>query len=53
MNTLFMIADEYDMQPHELAAFLGTDIGYDEEIEDEEAQNIRDLLDYDRLINIG
>jgi len=47
------IAAEYDMQPYELAAFLdlGQGVDYEKELDEEEAQNIIDILEYDRKHN--
>ena len=49
MTTIATIAAEYNMQPYELAAFLDLGHGYNEheELGEEEAQNITDLLEYD------
>lgn len=50
MTTIATIAAEYNIRPRELAAFLdisqGTD--HEKELDGEEAQNIIDLLEYDR-----
>ena len=53
MVTIITIADCHDMQPHELADFLDLDHGvdYEKELDEEEAQNIIDLLEYDRRHN--
>lgn len=53
MTTIATIAAEYNMQPHELAAFLdlGRGVDYEKELDEEEAQNITDILQYDQEYN--
>ena len=53
MATITTIATEHDMQPYELAAFLdlGHKTDYEKELDEEAAQNIVDLLEYDRAHN--
>ena len=53
MTTIAAIAAEHNMQPRELAAFLdlGRGFNYEKELDKEEAQNIIDLLEYDRMYN--
>ena len=53
MTTITTIAADYDMQPYELAAFLdlGRGVDYEKELDEEEAQNIVEILDYDRRHN--
>lgn len=46
MTTIATIAVEHNMQPHELAALLDLERGFDHE--KEEVQNIIDLLEYDQ-----
>lgn len=50
MTTIATIAAEYNMQPYELAAFLdlGHGVDYEKELDEEDAQNIIDILEYDR-----
>lgn len=47
------IAAEYDMQPYELAAFLdlGRGVDYEKELDEEEAHDIIEILEYDRKHN--
>lgn len=49
MTTLATIATEYDMRPYELAAFLdlGRGVDYEKELNEEEAQSIVEILEYD------
>ena len=51
--TITTIAAEYNMQPYELAAFLdlGRGVDYEKELDEEEAQNIIDILEYDLVYN--
>lgn len=53
MTTIATIAAEYDMQPYELSAFLdlGQGVDYEKELNEEEAQNIIDILEYDKKHN--
>ena len=53
MTTIATIAAEYNMQPYELAAFLdlGQGVDYEKELDGEEAQNIIDILEYDKEHN--
>lgn len=53
MMTIATIADEYNMQPRELAVFLDLGRGFDpeKELDEEEAQNIVDILEYDQTHN--
>lgn len=53
MTTIAAIAAEHNMQPRELAAFLdlGRGTNYEKELDKEEAQNIIDLLKYNRAYN--
>lgn len=50
MNT---IAVEYNMQPYKLAAFLDLerDIDIEAELDEKEAQNIVDIIEYDLAHN--
>lgn len=53
MTTIATIAAEYDMQPYGLAAFLdlGQGVDYEKELSEEEAQDIIDILEYDKEHN--
>ena len=53
MTTIATIATEYNMQPYELATFLdlGRGVDYEKELDEEDAQNIIDILEYDREHN--
>lgn len=53
MTTIATIAAEYDMQPYELAAFLdlGQGVDYEAELGEEAAQDIIDILEYDKEHN--
>ena len=53
MTTIAAIAAEHNMQPRELTAFLdlGRGFDYEKELDKEEAQNIIDLLEYNRMYN--
>ena len=53
MTTIATIAAKYNMQPYELAAFLdlGRGVDYEKELDEEEAQSIVDILEYDREHN--
>jgi hypothetical protein len=53
MTTLATIAAEYNMQPYELAAFLdlGRGVDYEAELDGEDAENIIEILEYDRKHN--
>mgnify|MGYP000066268946 CR=1 FL=1 len=53
MTTIAAIAAEHNMQPRELAAFLDLGRGFDheKELDEEEAQNIVDILEYDQAYN--
>lgn len=53
MTTISTIAAEYTLHPYELAAFLDLERGvnFKEELGEEEAQNIIDILEYDLAHN--
>ena len=53
MATLATIAAEYNMQPYELATFLdlGQGVDYEKELDEEEAQNIIGIIEYDKERN--
>lgn len=53
MTTIATIAAEYNMQPYELAAFLdlGQGVDYEKELDEEEARNVIDILEYDKEHN--
>lgn len=53
MTTITTIAAEYSMQPYELVAFLdlGRGVDYEKELNDEEAQDIIEILEYDKKHN--
>lgn len=53
MTTIAAIAAEHNMQPRELAAFLGLErrVDYEKQLNEEETQNITDLLEYDQTYN--
>lgn len=53
MITIAAIAAEYNMQPYELAAFLdlGRGVDYEKELNEKEAKEIIDILEYDRAHN--
>lgn len=53
MTTLTTLASEYNMHPHELAAFLdlGKGVDYEDELGEEETQNIIEILEYDLAHN--
>ena len=53
MTTITTIAADYNMQPYELAAFLdlGQGVDYEKELDEEEAQDIFEILEYDQKHN--
>lgn len=53
MTTITTIAADYNMQSYELAAFLdlGRGIDYEKELDEEGAQSIIEILEYDQKHN--
>ena len=53
MTTIATIAQELDLQPYELKAFLGLDSSFDltEEVSEHDCATILELVEYDREHN--